>query len=176
MKLGKWIGSNVYNMHAQHLGRYVEGDSHSVTVKQNCVWPITLLFEVGFYNFFTKIITILRWRVVHNIWVATLKVKVTHDLAAKSCQANNFVIWSPILNLFHRNDYHIETPCRMQHLGRYLEGQGHSMTLQQKRVRPITLFFEVRFYNFLTEMITILRWCVTTLPIIWLCAYYTALY
>jgi len=28
--------------------------------------------------------------------------------------------------------------CRAQHLGRYLEGQGHSMTLQQNRVRPIT--------------------------------------
>ena len=40
----------------------------------------------------------------------------------------------------------------------YLEGQGHSMTLQQNRVRPITWLFEVRFYNFHTEMITILRW------------------
>jgi len=28
--------------------------------------------------------------------------------------------------------------CRAQHLGRYLEVQGHSMTLQQNRVRPIT--------------------------------------
>jgi len=42
-------------------------------------------------------------------------------------------------------------------LGRYLEGQGHSMTLQQKRFRPITLLFKVGFYNYLTEMITILR-------------------
>ena len=45
----------------------------------------------------------------------------------------------------------------MQDLGRYLEGQGHSMTLQQKRVWPITLLFEVGFYNYLTEMIAILR-------------------
>jgi len=30
-------------------------------------------------------------------------------------------------------------------LGRYLEGQGHSMTLHQNRVRPITLLFEVGF-------------------------------
>jgi len=45
----------------------------------------------------------------------------------------------------------------MQDLGRYLEGQGHSMTLQQKRILPITLLFEVGFYNFLTEMITVLR-------------------
>jgi len=44
----------------------------------------------------------------------------------------------------------------MQNLGRYLEGQGR-MNLQQKRVRPITLLFEVGFYNYLTEMITILR-------------------
>jgi len=31
----------------------------------------------------------------------------------------------------------------MHHLGHYLEGQGHSMTLQQNRVRPISLLFEV---------------------------------
>jgi len=63
-----------------------------------------------------------------------------------------------------------------EHLGRYIEGQGHIMTLQQKSVRPITLLFKVGFYNFLTEMITILRWGVTTLPNVWLCVYYTALY
>jgi len=50
----------------------------------------------------------LRWRVARNIWVATLKVKVT--------------TW-----------------------------------LQQNRVRPITSLFEVEFYNYFTEMITILR-------------------
>jgi len=47
--------------------------------------------------------------------------------------------------------------CRAQHLGRYLEGQGHSMTLQQNRVRPITKLFEVRFQNYFTEMTTMLR-------------------
>jgi len=41
--------------------------------------------------------------------------------------------------------------CRAQHFGRYLKGQCHSMTLQQKR--PITLLFEVGFYNYLTERI-----------------------
>jgi len=35
--------------------------------------------------------------------------------------------------------------CRAQHCGRYLEGQGHSMTLQQNRVQPITSLFEVPF-------------------------------
>jgi hypothetical protein len=44
--------------------------------------------------------------------------------------------------------------------GRYLEGQGHSMTLQQNRVQPITSLFEVGFSNYFTEMITILRQCV----------------
>ena len=67
--------------------------------------------------------------------------------------------------VFHRIDHQIESPCGEQHLGCYLEGQGHSMTMQPKRDRPITLLFEVGFYNYLTEMITILRWCVTTLPI-----------
>jgi len=41
--------------------------------------------------------------------------------------------------------------CCAQHLDHFLEGQGHSMTLQQKRVRPINLLFAVGFYNYLTE-------------------------
>ena len=48
MKLGICIGSNVYNMHVQHLGRYLEGQGHSMTLKQNRVRPKTLLFEVRF--------------------------------------------------------------------------------------------------------------------------------
>ena len=44
-----------------------------------------------------------------------------------------------------------------KHLGRYLEGQGYSMTLQQNRVRPITSFFEVGFLKYFTALITILR-------------------
>jgi hypothetical protein len=40
-----------------------------------------------------------------------------HDLAAKSCPAHNFVIWSLILQLFHRNDHRAETTYHMQHLG-----------------------------------------------------------
>jgi len=57
-----------------------------------------------------------------------------HDLAAKSCQPYNLVIWSQIFQLFHRNDHHIGMTCRAQQFGRYLEGQGHNMTLQQKHV------------------------------------------
>jgi hypothetical protein len=68
-----------------------------------------------------------------------------YDLASKSCRVHNFVLWSRILKLFHGNDHHIETTYRAQHLGRYHEGQGHSMTLQQNRVRPITSLFEVWF-------------------------------
>jgi hypothetical protein len=142
-------------------------------------------------------ITILRRRVARNIWVATLKFKVTpwpwtkivsgqylgylmsdfttisqkwspywddvlhtpfgsipwrsrsqHDIEAKWCPAHKFVIWSRILQLFHRNDHHIEMICHTQHLGHYLEGQGHSMTLKQKCVWPIASLFEVWFYNY----------------------------
>jgi hypothetical protein len=75
--------------------------------------------------------------------------------------AHNFVIWSGIFQLFHRNDHHIETACRVQHLGRYFEGEGRNMTLQQNCVRSITSLLEVRFYNYFTEMITILRRHVT---------------
>ena len=39
--------------------------------------PITLWFEVKFYNYFTGMITILRQLVACKIWVATLKAKVT---------------------------------------------------------------------------------------------------
>jgi len=67
MKLGMYIGSNVYNMHAQNLGRYLEGQGHSMTLKQNHVRPITLLFEVPFYNYCTEMITILRSRVASKI-------------------------------------------------------------------------------------------------------------
>jgi len=88
-----------------------------------------------------------------TFWSLPWRSRSQHDLALKSWQAHNFIIWDPILKLFHRNDHHIESPCREQYLGRYLEGQGHSMTLQQKRVRPITLLFEVGFYNYLTERI-----------------------
>jgi len=80
-------------------------------------------------------ITILRRSVARNICVPTLKVKAQRDLAAKSCLAHNFVIWCPVSKIFYKNDNHIESTCRSQDLGRYLEGQGHSMTLQQNRVR-----------------------------------------
>ena len=47
----------------------------------------------------------------------------------------------------------------MQYLGRYLEGQGHSMTLKQNCVWTKTLLFEVRILNNFTEMIAGKTWC-----------------
>ena len=88
-----------------------------------------------------------------TFWSLPWRPRSQHDLAAKTCPAHYFVIWSPMLKLLHRNDHHIESPCREQHLGRCLECQGHSMTLQQKRVRPIALLFKVGFYSFFTERI-----------------------
>ena len=67
----------------QHLGRYLEGQllnwwkGHSMTFQQNSFRHITLWFEVKLYNYFTGMITILRQHVACNIWVATLKAKVT---------------------------------------------------------------------------------------------------
>jgi len=46
------------------------------------------------------------------------------------------------------NDHHIETTSRVQHLGCYLDGQGHSKTLHQNGVWPKILLFEVGFYNY----------------------------
>ena len=90
-------------------------------------------------------INIIRPRVVRNIWVAILNGRSQKDFAAKSCPAHTFVIWDQILKLSHRNNHHIEPMCREQDLGQYLKGQGHIITLLQKRLWPITLLFEVGF-------------------------------
>ena len=108
--------------------------------------PTHNLLKVRFWKYFTEMTTILRSCVVRKFGSLPWRPRSQHDLASKSCPAHNFVIWSRILQLFHRNDHHIETMCRVQHLGCYLEDQGHSMTLQQNRVWPKTLF-EVRYYN-----------------------------
>ena len=58
----------ILRQHVAHqLGCFLEGQGHSMTLHQNRVRPITLLFEVGFQNYFTEMITILRRRVAHNI-------------------------------------------------------------------------------------------------------------
>jgi hypothetical protein len=57
--------------HTQNLGNYLEGQGHSMTLQQNRVRPITSLFEVEVYNYFTEVITNLRQHVVRNVWVAT---------------------------------------------------------------------------------------------------------
>jgi len=41
----------------------------------------------------------------------------------------------------------MKTMCRAHYLDCYLEGQSHSITLQQNRIQLITLLFEVGFYN-----------------------------
>jgi len=63
------------------------------------------------------------------------------------------ILYSQNLQLLNRNDHHIEMTCRAQYVGRYLEGLGHSMTLQHNRVWSITFLFEVGFYNFFTNII-----------------------
>jgi len=83
----------------QDFSRYLEGQGHIMTLQQNRVRPITWLFEVWFYNYFTEIITILRRCVASNILVPWWS-RSQHDLAAKSCPAHNFVIWCPILKYF----------------------------------------------------------------------------
>jgi len=50
--------------------------------------------------FHRLMITILRWCVACNICVTTWRSMSQHDLAAKSCLAHNFVIWSRMLKLF----------------------------------------------------------------------------
>ena len=125
-------------------------------LQQNRVRALTLLFEVRFWTILQKWPPC--WDEVSRATFESLpwRSRSQRDLAAKLCPAHNFVIWSQILKIYHRNDHHIETTCHAQHLGHYLEGQGHSMTLQQSHVWPITLLFEVWFWKYFTEMITIL--------------------
>jgi len=111
------------------LLRYLKFDFETISQKWSSYWDDVSLATLGS----------LPWR-----------SRSQHDFAAKSCPAHNFVIWSRIMKLFHRNNNHIETTCRVQHLDPYLEGEDHSMTLQQNRVRPITLSFEVLFKNYFT--------------------------
>jgi len=47
---------------------------------------------------------------------------------------------------YHINDHHVEATCRTQDLGRYLEGRGNSMTLQQ--IVSCQNLFEVGVYNY----------------------------
>jgi len=162
----------------QHFGRYLEGRGHSMTWQQNWVWPINWLFEVRFYNYYTEMITLLGWHVARNIWVATLKIMVTAWPCSKIMSGSKLCYlkshfetisqnWSTYWDAVSQAIFgSLPWPCRSR--------SQHD--LASKCVRPITLLFEVWFYNYFTEMITILRWCVTTLPIVWLFAYYTALY
>jgi hypothetical protein len=129
-----------------------------MTLQQNLDQPITSLFETDFTTISQKWSPY--WDYVSRATFGSLpwRSRSQHDHTAKSYLAHNFVIWSRILQLFHWNDHHIEKMCHAQHLGRYHEGQGHSLTLLQNRVRPINSLFEVEFNNYVTEMITILRW------------------
>jgi len=86
------IGSNVNHMHMQHLGRYLEGQGHSLTLKQNCVRNITLLFEVIFQNYFTEMIALLRRCVARKYGLLPLRSRSQYDIEAKSCLDHNFII------------------------------------------------------------------------------------
>ena len=92
---------------AQHLGRYLKGQGHSMTFKQNSFRPITFLFEVEFYNYLQE------WSPYwDNVSRATFgllpwRPRSQHDLATKSCLAQNFVIWSRILQLLLTNYFSV---------------------------------------------------------------------
>jgi len=44
-----------------------------------------------------------------TFWLLPWRSRSQHDLAAKSGPAHNFVIWSPILKLLHRNDHYMRS-------------------------------------------------------------------
>jgi len=73
------------------LVRYLEGQGHSRTLQPNRVQPITLLCEVGFYEYFTEMITIFRRCVTRKFGSLPWRSRSQDDLAAKSCLAHYFV-------------------------------------------------------------------------------------
>ena len=121
---------------------------------KSCPTFLTSLFEGIFLKYFTDTITILRWRVMRKFGLVPWRSRSQHDLAAKTCP----VFWSRTSKLFHRNHQHIETTCHMQYLCCYLEGQGHSMILQQNRVWPKTLLFEVGFHNYFWQTTSLFQY------------------
>jgi len=122
------------------LGRYLEGQGHSMTLQQNHVRPISWLYEVWFYNYFTEMITILRRHVANNIRVDTLKVKVTAWPCNKIVSGHNFVFWSRIYKYF----------TEMITILRWLVAHNSwvatfkvKVTLQQNRIWPITYYIVI---------------------------------
>ena len=111
----------------------------SMTFQQNRVQPITSLFEVRFYNYFTNI--------NHHI-ETTCRAQhfgcyfegqgYSMTLQQKRDRPITSLFEVGFYNYFTWNYHYIKMMCSAQPLGRYLEGQGHSMTLKQNRVRPIT--------------------------------------
>ena len=57
--------------------------------------------------------------------------------------------------LIHINDHHVETTCRAQHLDRYLEGQGHSMTFSKIVSGPILCYFSRILQLLLTKYFSV---------------------
>jgi hypothetical protein len=85
------------------------------------------------------------------------KSRSQHDLAAKSCPVHYFVIWSRILQLFHKNDHHIETMCCKQYLccfytlnfvcGINLTQQEVYLPVSKTYSQSITRFNRLLFYK-----------------------------
>jgi len=90
-----------------------------------------------------KVLFSFKWTKVSIIFAFLCSAKNSGEHKIIDSPAHNFFICSRIL--FYRNDHHIEMSCRAQYLGRYPEGQGHSMTLQQNCVWPVTLLFKIGF-------------------------------
>ena len=153
----KFRGEHIHVVAAMSVRPDVR-QSVSLSVRQSVrptrVRPKTSLFEVRFRNCFTEITTMFRRRVARKFGSLPWRLRSQRDIAAKSCPAHNFVIWSRVSKIFHKNDHHIETTCRPQ---MWIATLKVKVTLQQNRVRPITLWFEVEFYNYFTGIITILR-------------------
>jgi len=84
----------------------------------------------------------LRRRVSCNIWAAKLKVKVTAWPNSKIVSGQLFCyLKSDFTKNLHKWSSYWDVSRAT--FGSLFEGQGHSMTFQHNRVRPITSFFEV---------------------------------
>jgi len=137
----------------------VSHSCQSVRMSRIRVWTITSLFEVGFLNYFTEMITILRRCVARKFGSLLWSSRSQNDIAAKSCPTHNFVIWSRIYKLIHGNDHRIKIyiMCRTQYLGHILYGEMSQSDLAAKSCPAHNFVFWIWILKLFTEIITILR-------------------
>ena len=102
--------------HAQHLGRYLKGQDHSMTLQQNRFRSITryLKSDLKLYQRNDH-----HFEMCHAQHLGRYLEGQGHSMTLlQNCFRHITSLFEVGLKkIFHRNDHHIETTCYTQHLG-----------------------------------------------------------